>query len=436
MRHNLLASLLLSALPACHRAPSLGPVGARADAGSTNGDAEAVDPSLLSVSPDTLSQIEPTLAVTADGAVGVAWMGTRPGGRTTIGFRYSRDSGATWSQVRSIDSPDDRAGADPVLAADPAGDLYLAWLGIGSSGYDGKPDAHLYVARAEAGTGVFGPPTDLTQDQHHGTKIERPWLAVSGTGALIATWAYASSFGDGVGFARATDGHAWVNGTVVERIDLRASLPYVCASSRGDHLWVTYTDADSGIRVRASDDVGQNWSPARVSTVSTPDERARVAEDTPVCVGEGDDVTIAYGLRPAGDAGAGGGTTLDEIVLAKSFDGGRTFDQRRVVQANGAPMMHPRLTREPDGAIDLAFYAAGSTPGTSALRWIRAADDKAPLQPSKVARDHLRVDASPKDAAWPGSYFGWAWHDGWLYAASIDASAALPHVTFTRIASR
>ena len=175
-----------------------------------------------------------------------------------------------------------------------------------------------------------------------------------------------------------------------------------------------------------------------MATVSTFDEHARVAEDTPVCVGDADDVTVAYGLRQGADAGIAGPTTLD---LDRRGQVARTAGESSTSATHGSmggasPMMHPRLAREPDGAIDLAFYAAGPTPDTSALRWMRAADDKTPLLASKVARDHFLFEPSPKEAAWGGSYFGWAWRDNALYAASIDSSASLPHVAFTKIPSR
>ncbi len=437
-----LSSLLVCTCEACHSpsapapSPASDPSAGAGTAGSGGLPDGALDPSVISPASESEAQTEPTLAVTSDGRIAVAWVSgdaeadAANTSNTAIGVRISSDGGASWTSVQSIRSPDQRTATDPVLAADLAGNLYLAWLAAGPDGPGGVPDSHVYVAHAEAPGNVFGPAVDLSERMHRGARLSKPWLAATGNGAIVATWAYASSLGDGIGLARSADGKAWTKGSVLERVGLRASLPYVCASAHGDRLWVAYLDSEAGVRVRASDDGGINWSPGRGATVSTADERARVANDAPVCAGDAEEVTVAYGLAHDPKSAS----SLESIVVAKSYDGGRVFDSRRVLDGGGVAMMHPQIAREYDGAIDLAYYAAGTARETGALRWTRAESDHSPLVLGRVGRPSFRFEPARDKRAWPGDYFGWAWRAGTLYAASSDNGGEITRVAFTRIA--
>jgi len=422
-------------LCACHRTDAAPPTAtAPIDAAVAAAAAlDPTDPAGLSRAPDSIAEIGPSLAITPDGTVAVAWTSKRPNKPSVIGVRLSRDSGATWESMQAIAAPEDRSATDPVLASDSSGNVYMAWLGWHES--DGGPvDSHVYVARADAASGTFAAPVEVTDKMRPGTGVSRPWVAVTGSGNVLVTWAFASPSGDGVGIAQSTDGAKWTKGVVIERIDLHTKSPFICTSPHGERAWVVYLDSEAGVRVRASDDGGLTWSPARVATVSAFDDRALVAQQSPVCVGEGEEVTVAYARsRVANDAGAQ--TAASSVVVARSADGGRSFDARKTYDAGPILVMYPQLAREGDGSLDLAFYASGATPEAGALRWVRAAEEKAVLSASKVVRDHFRFASTREESAWPGSSFGWAWRDGSLFAASIDNSGEQPHVVFSRVSS-
>ncbi|MGO8993439.1 MAG: sialidase family protein [Polyangiaceae bacterium] len=429
-----LALFGLSALPACHRTPDAPTPTAQTPDAALAAHVDSKDPSVLSQSLETAAQIEPSLAVTSDGKVAIAWMSAVGERSSVIGLRFSSDGGTTWGAVKKISSPDGRTASDPVIKADQNGVFYVAWRATGPDGTGGTPDSHIYVARSEASDAgssageVLGAPVDVTDHMRGGARLARPSLAVTGTGAIVVAWSYTSPLGDGIAVARSEDGKSWTKSIVIERIELRATLPFATASAHGNRVWVTYLDSEAGVRLRASEDGGATWSPARGATVSAPEDRKRIGVDTPVCVGDADDVAVAYGL--VHDANA---TALDTIVIAKSSDGGRTFDERRTLEGGSMSMMHPALAREPDGALDLAFYATGATPDTGALRWLHAERDRSPLGPSKVARASFRFEPATEAHNWPGAYFGWEWQGGSLYAASIDNSGDMAHVAFTRI---
>jgi hypothetical protein len=428
-------AVVLAFVCACHRTEAAPPVASHpVDAAVAAAAAlDPNDPASLSSATESSGEIDPSLTVTPTGVVAVAWTSRRPGKPSVIGARFSRDGGATWETMQAIAAPEDRASTDPVLASDSSGDVYLAWLGWRATDA-GPTDSHVYVARAEAADGVFGAPVEVTDKMRHSTTVNRPWVAVTGTGNVLVTWAFASVNGDGVGIAQSTDGVKWTKGVVIERIDLHTKAPYVCTSPHGERAWVVYLDSEAGVRVRASDDGGLTWSPARVATVSAFEDRALVAQESPVCVGEGEQVTVAYARsRLANDAGAQ--TAASSVVVARSADGGRSFDDRKTYDAGALLVMYPQMAREPDGAIDLAFYASGATPETGALRWARTTEAKAGLPASKVVRDHFRFEPTREERAWPGGSFGWTLHEGTLYAASVDNTGELPHVVFTRTPS-
>jgi hypothetical protein len=423
MRRFAAACLLLSA---CHRTESV--VSAPApEAAAPSTASQSADPTVLSDTPETMSQISPALVITPKGGMAIAWTGRHEGRRTSVGVRFSNDHGETWTNVELVPTPDSRQASDPALATDADGNVYLAWVGTGEDGPGGTPDSHVYVARVPAGTSQIEPAVDVSDTMHRGSRLSAPTLATA-AGAVVVSWAYTSPGGDGVAFAR-SDGKRWTKGVVIERIDLRASHPRVCTSAAGDRVWVAYLDSEAGVRIRSSDDGGASWSSARVATVSTPSEHPLLADVAPVCVADADSVTVAYGVAKVPDD-----RMAESIQVAKSYDGGRTFDARRVAESSGR-VLAPQMVREAQGAVDIAYYAAGAADGGEAagsLRWVRATDDKSAFGPSRLARANFRFPA-PSDAAWPGTTFGLAWQDGTLYAASVDNSSAAPHVALTRI---
>jgi hypothetical protein len=341
--------------------------------------------------------------------------------------------------VQALVAPDGRFSADPVVGVSARGDVFLAWLGFRPDTNGGDPrDSHVYVAHVGPGSSTLGAPVELTERMRRGTVVDKPSLAMSPSGAALVTWKYVNEGGNGIGIARTDADGNWIPGKVIERVGLQAWLPSVCASAHGDRVWVAYIDGEAGVRVRASDDGAASWSPSRAATVSLAEEKARLALETPVCTGDGDDIAVAYGRtrEPRDDARSPG---LDAIVIARSFDGGRTYDWRRTIEMGDSLAIHPQIVREPDGAIDVAYYAmpSGADAGEGgSLRYVRIAEKGSALSSPRIAHDHVKISRERKDPAWPGDYFGLGWHDGKLYLASIDATGDVSHVSFTSIAAK
>jgi hypothetical protein len=428
MHRVALPSLLL--LVSCHKTAPPAPVTSDpAEAAVAAAPLDPSDPASLSGTAEDSAQIDPSLAY-APGALLVAWTSLRPQAPSVVRVRLSRDEGATWEGSQTIVAPDNRASSEPQLAMDSAGNVYLAWLAVRTI-ENGDIDAKIYVSRAAAGAASFGPPVEVSDQMRHGTRLAAPRMTVTGAGTVVLTWSYAHPNGDGIGLARTTDGEKWSRGVVIERIDLGARLPTVCAASHSDRVWVTYLDKDAGVRIRASDDGGNLWAPARVATVSTPEDLKSIASEAPLCAGNEDAVTVAYARDHGHDAGAGPASSL---VVARSVDGGRMFDVRHVYDATPLLLTAPQIAVEPDGAADVAFYASGSSPDGGSIRWFHI-DERGALSPARTAREGLRFQTSAAEADWPGHTFGWAWHEGALFVASVANRDGKAHVTFARVAA-
>jgi hypothetical protein len=417
----------------CHRKEAPPPPPTPGATTSAAPPLDSGDPSVLSSSSDSSSQLEPHLAVSGDGVVVVAWMAARPGLPAVIGARFSRDGGKTWGPVQTLAAPGGRASADPTLAADPRGNVYLAWLGFTPDVTGGPPrDAHVYVARTESEGRTFGAPVDVSQGTRRGASVDKPWITITSAGAAVVAWSYTSAEGNGIAVARSPNGVDWAKSIVVDRTGLHASLPFVCAPRRGDRVWLAYLDDDGGVRLYTSDDGGVTWPSSRAVTVSTAAEREHVAADSPTCAGEEDDVAVAFGhTKDVRDGARSPG--LDSIVLVRSFDGGRTFDWRRTLDTSDGLAMHPEILREPDGALDVVYYAGpAGAPDTAspagAVRWARVPHSDAPLTAPRTGREPVRFVRERRDTAWPGDYFGVAWRSNELLVTTIDATSGPAHV--------
>ena len=216
------------ALTACHRQPSAPPQEAPSvDAAAVASGARAVDVSLLSASPATQSEIEPTLVVTRNGAIGAAWMGVRAGRAHGDRLPFlARPGGDLGGRPSRSHSPDDRAGADPVLAADPPGNVYLAWLGTGVAGPNGSD--RLPPLRRPRGGGLRRlrrsdrPDRQAAAGDQGRAPVARRHRDRRGHGHLGLHEPVRRRHRDR---RRAADGRKWVEGVVIERIDLRAGAP-------------------------------------------------------------------------------------------------------------------------------------------------------------------------------------------------------------------
>jgi hypothetical protein len=200
-------------------------------------------------------------------------------------------------------------------------------------------------------------------------------------------------------------------------------------------VYATY-HAGGGIGLRFSDDAGMTWPDANKTAVAAMSE-GQPAFDDPTCAADGMEVWVTYGL--SNDMGLGAGTTspnLYAIRLAHSSDGGVTIDNRYDAHDSAAASMymHPYLLREPNGALDLTYYAGNNEGDTNgSFRLARSTDGGVTWPASKSLKTMIYTNRRDTPQ-WVGDYSGLAWLGGELYMSYANNVATEVHTAFYRMA--
>lgn len=361
---------------------------------------------VISVAPGWLFQSETSVAAAPDGRVAVAWIDIAQTG-SSIGYAFSTDDGATFGPPAAISSPGGRLASDPSVVVDAAQNVWVAWVGYFLKGGGAPSDMHVYVAKAPAGSTTFGAPVEVS-DPADTSQYDKPWIAAPAAGGLVVTYERAGS-DLAVVAARSADGTSWQQAAIASdtTASLFRNLALPCAPKTGGRIWATYLAIDetatkptAEVRLSRSDDGGATWSAE--TTVSAPGEA--VAFDDPMCVAEGNDVWISYGLSSDSLMEADMTTPkLSAIRLAHSADGGQTVAARLDAHdaAAGTFFMHPQIALEGGGAIDLTYYAGNADMDTAGtFRRSRAATPATGFGPSMVVDQP--ITSSRNAASWPG----------------------------------
>jgi hypothetical protein len=370
----------------------------------------------------------PNLAVSRQGGVVVAWMQSDlgvPG--DAIGVRFSPDEGEHFGPIQRLRFPG-RLVADPAIAALPNGGFVLAGLASASRDVGAAPAASVFAARAEPGGERFADPVLVTPDDR-GRAYDRPWLAAVSSGTSLLAYRFSDGPTGGVELATSNDGRAWDRRPIVSAPGFAGGPVTLCAAPSGGNVYLAYVDPERGAVLRASHDGGATFPDEAVRIVSSSEEK--VAIELPSCVAVGDEVVVAYGTGPiSNDPNAS--PFLSQVALARSRDGGRTFDARVAVSEPDRVIFHPRIVALERNEIGMVAYTGTPPYGASGdVRFFHPAlgvsaegGVKGTLAPSLILRGHVRISALRSDAAWPGDFLGLAEHRGRTLVAVVDADAA------------
>ncbi len=418
-----LALLATSSLAACGSTASAPAEGAGGDTGGE--PPGAVAPQMLSGPSNSFLEAETSIAVTADGVVAAAYIGESF--HSTNGYNFSVDDGQSWQAGQRLDSPGGIEASDPVLTADPSGNLYMVWLGFKRDASGQNPsNFRMWVAKAAAGTTQFVDPVQVgagvlgTADQ-----LDKPWITTLADGALLATFARTST--GGVLSARSDDaGQSWDVTTIAEDGRSFANLAYPCQAADTGRTYVVYIySAGFGapsVRLQWSDDRGDSWPSDNVLDVQASGEPT--AFEDPTCVASGNDVWVSYGLSSDSLFGSmSRSPKLDAVRVAHSGDGGVSVAERVDAHdgAAGRYFSHPQLARTATGALELVYYAGqsdGDTAGT--LVHARSEDGGATFAPSEVIASPITLSFDRASQLWLGDYVGVAAARDSLYVSYVD----------------
>jgi hypothetical protein len=378
-----------------------------------------VGPTVISTSSGSAVEAETSVAITSDGVVGVAYMADSSGVKMgSIGYRFSPDRGATWTDPATVVAPHEGWASDPVLVAAPDGTFYLVW--------DGANDANVFVSTAPKGTFKFGPPVAASgpSDGSH----DKTWLSQTSSGALLASFTLYDATSDMVYVSRSADGKAWAAKSQLGQAP--GVFGFSCPPAHGSHVYAVKLGDDGNIYLAHSDDDGATWPASAEIVVATQSDG--VGLEPPSCTAEGDDVYVSYGQGsvnpPTGQA-----TPLTGIRVAHSGDGGKSIEASYDVadKAAGKVFVHPFLVREDTGALDIAYYvASASGDAQGSFRRARSTDGGKSWSPSVVVGSPVGFDLKLLQPHWLGDYSSIAVRGGLLFATFADNSSGTSHVSF------
>lgn len=357
-----------------------------------------------------------------------------------MGYTFSTNDGATFAPPSLIQSPNGRVGSDPVLAVDAAGNIYITWVGYFIDPQGSPTGMRIYASKANAGSTTFGPPILVSPMNDNQALYDKPWITVTNGGTILITYQRSglpNAFG--IVAARSNNGGAnWQRTFVVNDTtgNLFRNLAFPCAPKSGNHVWVTYLGFDGidfDTRLSRSDDGGATWSPETlVSLANEP-----VAFDDPSCAGELDEVWVAYGLsNDPLDNGTSSTQKLHSIQLAYSNNAGQSIATRgEIADLTSAKFfMHPQITREDGGALDIVYYAGqGDEDANGTFRRARTTPPM-PFAPSSVVEFPVTYLQARSDPRWLGDYVGIHSRSGQVYTSYVVNTSGLSQVAFGKYA--
>ena len=289
---------------------------------------------------------DPTVAITEDGVVGVAWADQT---KLDIFFQaYGPDGMKRLAAPVNLSVSPNTFSWLPRLVIDPndARHVFVLWQEIVFSG--GSHGGEIFFARSSDGGKTFGQPRNLsksTEGDGKGRLTEDYWdngsldLILDSEGALVAAW---TEFDGRLWVSRSADrGKSFAGPVLVagDTVAKPARGPSLAAAGNGAvHLaWTVGEDKAADIHIATSMDGRRPFGAPRIAV------RSSGHADAPkIAVDGSGTVHLVYGESPNGMFGR------YQIRYTRSKDGGRTFEApRKISRPFGqrfASMNYPSLS--------------------------------------------------------------------------------------------
>lgn len=422
-----------------------GAVGGGGEGGATGGAGGAggqggtpdipLDSKVISTSDNTFYEAETSVVATSTGRIVATWIGATFSGHTVIGYATSEDDGATFSTPQFVENTTGSEQGDPVLAELPGGSVILTWLGYDLDNGGNTSNMHLFTAVLDDGDPTFGQTIVASDPLDDPYLLDKPWIAVGDDGSIVLTYAHINQQGDStLVSAFSDDGVTWDQANVfTESASHFYNLAYVCAATGAGRMHAVVLDFTSfGVKLVAvhSDDSGATWSdPVEIAGTD-----ANVNYDDPVCVANGDTLTVLYGTLD-GPSGGEDEASL-ALAIAQSTNGGTSFGAPVPVgDATLGPLyLHPAIALAPDGHFAITYYEGATEPddkGTYVLADDAAIEDLAASTAAIGGAVHFT--ASREDAQWVGDYVGLSFgHDGTLHTTYVTNLPDASHISYAK----
>ena len=239
---------------------------------------------------------DPTVAITDDGHIGVAWADQS---RQDVYFQMYTPAGqARFPKPVNVSSNPGTFSWLPrlIIAADDHQRVYALWQEIVFSG--GSHGGEIFFARSADGGATFSAPINLSNS-----------LAGDGKGRLTA--------------------ERWDNGS----LDL--------AAGPNGHLYAAWTEYEGRLWVSRSADAGATFAEA----IHVTGDAKRAARAPALEVDGGGAIHLAWSV---------GGQAAADIRIATSLDGGRSFGALQIVASSGHADA-PKIVADSQGKLHLVY---------------------------------------------------------------------------------
>lgn len=374
---TLTALLTLASLGAC--APrSHQPTTAKSTA-ATEAAANLADVSKpVRVSADGVNAAEPAVAAGRDGAVYVAWVGHGAGKEADVWLtRVEAGADKTGGESARVNRTPGEAtawrGDAPSVAVSTDGAVYVAWTARAGGANQATT---LYVSASRDGGRSFGEPVRVNDDSKPGVHGMHS-LAVGEDGRVYVAWLDERDIpadADGahekmpmhgehnreVFFSYSADGGRTFSKNRRIAVEACPCCKTSLAASRGGRVYVGWRQVLPGdfrhVAVASSADGGETFDAPTVVSDDRWELRGCPVSGPALAAGDGERLTVVW--FTAGDAGTPG------IYSSESSDGGRTFAPRRVVSEVSARGT-PQLLTDARGVV--AVFEGEGADGSAAL---------------------------------------------------------------------
>lgn len=376
-----------------------------------------------------------------------AWQQDRlsDGGARGLATAVSVDGGATWSTPQASPFTQCAGGvyaraSDPWVAVSGTAVLQIGIAFSGAALAVGARSAVL-VSRSTDGGATWGPAVALVDDDGNRFFNDKESLTIDSTDPryVYAVWDRLDSSEHGVTLlARSTDGGAsWSPALPIYDPGAgRQTIGNVAVTTPEGVVHVFFTELgpaagnpaviEGNLAVVRSTDRGVTWSaPTRIAQLLA--VGTRVPSQTSIVVRAGE-VLGAFAASPVDgtlyaawqDSRFASGAR-DAIVLARSTDGGSTWNAPVTVNANTAvPAFTPTLAVLPGGLVGVTYYdfrQAGTPTFQPTDFWLAVSRDGTTWRETRLAGNFDLLDAPNANGLFVGDYQGLS-GDGSTFVAS------------------
>jgi hypothetical protein len=143
----------------------------------------------MNLSNNSGNSVRPTIAVSPEGIIYVAWGDDNTDGKYDVFLRSSSDTGKTWSPISNITTSLKGQDRLPSIAVDAYGTLYVAWTHKTSDDDEGDVtiEREVYVQYSQDGGQTWSAPYSVSRAPSQSSEM-RSQLAIDSAGSLYVIW--------------------------------------------------------------------------------------------------------------------------------------------------------------------------------------------------------------------------------------------------------